>query len=79
MGTEQVRKLPYGFVFLRVRSLLVPKILLRNSADLPGLFHMCFRKTGKTEYQLHLVCLFVCSSKCNNSAPTGRIFNKFDI
>jgi len=78
MWTEHVRKLPYGFVFLRVRSVLVPKSLLRNLADQSRLFDMCVRKIAKTDYQLRLVSLSVCPSACNNSAPTGRIFMKFD-
>jgi hypothetical protein len=79
MWTEHVRKLPYGFVFLRIRSVLVPKSLLRNSADHPRLFNMCVRKIAKTDYQLRLVCLSVSPSTWNNTAPTGRIFSKFDI
>jgi hypothetical protein len=38
---------------------------------------------AKSNYQLHHVCLYICLSVCpstwNNSAPTGWIFIKFDM
>ena len=38
-----------------------------------------FRKNAKSDYQLRHVCLSVRLPAWNNSAPTGRIFMKFDI
>jgi hypothetical protein len=38
-----------------------------------------FRKIAKSEYYLNHVCPSVCLSTWNNSAPTERIFMKFDI
>jgi hypothetical protein len=37
------------------------------------------RKTAKSGYYLFHICLSVCPVAWNNSAPTGRIFMKFDI
>jgi hypothetical protein len=37
------------------------------------------RKIAKSDYSLRHVCLSVCLSAWNNSAPTGRIFMEFDI
>jgi hypothetical protein len=38
-----------------------------------------FPKIAKSDYYLRHVCLSVCLSACNNSAPTGRILMKSDI
>jgi len=35
------------------------------------------RKIAKSDFELRLVCLSVCRSAWNNSAPTGRIYMKF--
>ena len=37
------------------------------------------RKIAKSDLQLRHVCPSVCLSAWNKSAPTGRIFVKFDI
>jgi len=37
------------------------------------------RKVAKSDYSLRHVCPSVLLSTCNNSAPTGQIFMKFDI
>jgi hypothetical protein len=46
-------------------------------------YKLCFarrvREIAKSGYQLRQVCLSVCPSAWNNSAPKERIFMKFDI
>jgi len=45
-----------------------------------SLFIAAFTKLGKAAINFVMsVCRFISLSACNNSAPTGRIFMKFDV